>query len=849
MNKKKYDSEQREAIKAMGGYYLVLAPPGCGKTDILSQRIVKAHELGVPFDQMICLTFTNRASRGMLDRIKDNVGEDSRNIFVGNVHRFCSHFLYDNACIPENSSIIDDDDMTDILISFDPYFFLTPNNDVDRMKLTMIDNIDAYIQQRRLGQPKKAIYMPSNVFEQYYQTALNADFNHTKVALKDKLVHYALRYRQYKTERNIISFSDILIQAYERLRRDSKHNYRRYKWIQVDEVQDLNALQMAIIDELLDTSGDFTAMYLGDEQQAIFSFLGAKLGQLQMLKKRCQGHLLTLGTNYRSPKYLLDIFNTYAEKVLQVDTSILPHSTNLANHERHDLILTGNTTERDECNRVCKMVQHYLQFDNERIAILVPTNKAADRISKILSSNSITHFKISGADLFKTKSYKTLSSIFCVGANPFNNMAWSRLLYGIGAIHSGAIAREFLVRLKSLMMTPFDLMDEESYVERFHREYRNREFVLFDTETTGLDVLEDEIVQIAAFKVRDGKRVAGSDFNILIHTDRPLPEKVGGKENPLIKLYADNPHLERKEGLRMFLDYVGDCPLLGHNVRYDYRILRSNVEKTLNEQIDFDIYDSLHLIKCVEPNLHRYKLGYLLEELHLEGSNSHLADEDIAATLSLVDYCIKKSQLIIPEQKLFRAKAKIRNIVAKMEQLQPLFNSLNNDLYQPISHTGRTLADELKSLYDKMLAQKMVESLGNKFNIFLQFVRQQWVNPDIEETLYDQIDRHMTDMTGSINEGDLVNSEGLIDDRVFVMTVHKGKGLEFENVVVLNANLGTYPFYRCSKEERMEDARKFYVAITRAKKRLCISYTLYSPHGYQTVLTPFMKPIEHFFNA
>ena len=198
----------------------------------------------------------------------------------------------------------------------------------------------------------------------------------------------------------------------------------------------MNALQTAIIDELLDKSKEFTVMYIGDEQQAIFSFLGAKLGQLELLKKRCLGHIMTLGTNYRSPKYLLDIFNEYAEKELDVDPSLLPHSTRDIEHERLDLILTGNNSTEDQEERVTRMIEYYLNFDDERVAILVPTNDTADRISEKLNSEGITHFKISGTDMFKSKSYKTLSSFFCVNANEFNNLAWARLLHGIGAIRT-----------------------------------------------------------------------------------------------------------------------------------------------------------------------------------------------------------------------------------------------------------------------------------------------------------------------------------------------------------------------------------------------------------------------------
>lgn len=68
---KKYENDefQKKVITLDSGYHLVLAPPGCGKTDILAERVVRALSCGVPLDDMLCLTFTNRAARGMRSRI------------------------------------------------------------------------------------------------------------------------------------------------------------------------------------------------------------------------------------------------------------------------------------------------------------------------------------------------------------------------------------------------------------------------------------------------------------------------------------------------------------------------------------------------------------------------------------------------------------------------------------------------------------------------------------------------------------------------------------------------------------------------------------------------------------
>ena len=92
-------------------------------------------------------------------------------------------------------------------------------------------------------------------------------------------------------------------------------------------MQDLNPLQIALV-ELLATDPADTVMLLGDEQQAIFSFMGAKLSTLEQLKERCRGRVHHLDVNHRSRRYLLNVFNTYAEEVLHIDPDLLPKADN-----------------------------------------------------------------------------------------------------------------------------------------------------------------------------------------------------------------------------------------------------------------------------------------------------------------------------------------------------------------------------------------------------------------------------------------------------------------------------------------------------------------------------------------
>ncbi|MBQ7056852.1 MAG: hypothetical protein IJM84_02770, partial [Bacteroidaceae bacterium] len=82
-------------------------------------------------------------SRGMKNRITQRLGEDASQIYVGNVHRFCSNFLFSNALIPENTSIIDETDQADILLTFDNDYFSKSSGVPDKNAITEVCNLSA----------------------------------------------------------------------------------------------------------------------------------------------------------------------------------------------------------------------------------------------------------------------------------------------------------------------------------------------------------------------------------------------------------------------------------------------------------------------------------------------------------------------------------------------------------------------------------------------------------------------------------------------------------------------------------------------------------------------------------
>lgn len=179
---KDYDKKQQEVIDFYGGHALVLAAPGCGKTEILSQRILKAHDCyGVQYEDMLCVTFTNRASRDMKERVKEVLGDDVSSLFVGNLHRLCIHFLFDNQIIPLDTGILDDTDQTEIIA-------------------------EMFGHEPRQWEIKKILDYSCQIFEH--------DNNFPKeLCLHERAQYssYGEQYVEYKKENRVIDFDDILM--------------------------------------------------------------------------------------------------------------------------------------------------------------------------------------------------------------------------------------------------------------------------------------------------------------------------------------------------------------------------------------------------------------------------------------------------------------------------------------------------------------------------------------------------------------------------------------------------------------------------------------------------------------
>lgn len=906
------DPCQQEVIEAQGGFHLVLAPPGCGKTQILTERIRYAHDSeGVAYKDMLCLTFTNRAARGMIERIAQNITDDDvRDVFVGNVHRFCSKFLFAEGLVAAESSVIDEDDAVSILARYlgeDEYMVLSNYN--RRRSYSEIFHLESMMHQISHGHPKELRVHPDcinptdiaamrrictvmgkpfdaaamtdiyNNVEQYRDLTQSdtCDYGDRQAIFKLlQKMSLAQQYRRYKRANRLLDFQDLLMMTYDALAADREHKlYKRYPWIQVDEVQDINPLQMAIIKML--TAHPFrTVMFLGDEQQAIFSFMGAKLDTLSAIKSKSACQLHHLSVNHRSPRYLLDIFNTYAAEVLRIDSTLLPDAG-----KSNDEVLMGNelkilcSEDYDQEVRDCVQFADTLNrtFPQSTTAFVVNANRDAEDISQELTRCGIGHFKVSGTDLFSQPDVKLLLAHLGVLNNEFSFMSWARLMKGVRVYESNAAARKFVRDLFDRAILPSDLLrdDDSTYLMRFVDSYTNDTIVVFDTETTGLNVFEDDILQIAAVKMRNGEVVKGSEFTVYIETEREIPAMLGDIVNPIVEERKHHDLLTHEEALRQFMAYADGCTLLGHNADYDYNILDFNLRRytpDINLHDSHPEYlDSLRLVRLLHPELKEHKLKYLLEVLHLEGSNSHLADDDVNATRSVVVHCYELSKDRVGQQHDFLNDSRVRQRIETLRRnyKQMYVSALERMYSRDESADGAealavvaddeklvkpALVVELNRFYDYLLSEGMVQEIDG-LRFVMDYLSGEMIDPSREPSLYEQLSNHTMEIS-TLKEADLCGSSNM-KERIFVTTIHKAKGLEFDNVIIFDAVDGRMPNYysRNNPRQLAEDARKFYVALSRAKHRLyvsqCITRLDYQNVPHDVHLTPFMKPIAKYF--
>ena len=233
-------------------------------------------------------------------------------------------------------------------------------------------------------------------------------------------------------------------------------------------------------------------------------------------------------------------------------------------------------------------------------------------------------------------------------------------------------------------------------------------FVVFDIETTGLDSLENEIIEIGAIKVEDGK--IKDTFNHLIKPSHPINSFITDLTGITNEMVENKESIE--EVLDKFIKFIGNDILVGHNVNFDINFIYDHAEKYNNHILDNDFVDTLRLARQLIPELPHHRLSDLADYYNIDKTGHHRALKDVEMTLEVYNHL--QEEIINQYGNIDKLKQKVfRNSYRNFNDVKPETNNIdkNNIFYnKKIAITGN-----FQNMTRKEAVQKIV-NLGGHYS-------------------------------------------------------------------------------------------------------------------------------------
>ena len=430
--KQELNPSQYEAATLRDGPVLVLAGAGSGKTRTLVFRVARMIEEGVDPGSLLLLTFTRRAAEEMVNRAGALLGGRSDRVMGGTFHSFAHTVLRRYAA----------------LLGFSNSFTILDRGDSE-------DAIN--LIRTRLGLDKKARRFPrkQTIAEVLSLAAnkttsvadvLDAQFPHLFSEL-DEFNRIDEYYRDYKHERSLLDYDDLLIHLRSLLHAQpevAERLSRTFRYVMVDEYQDTNRLQADIVRLLANTHDN--VMAVGDDAQSIYSFRGATVRNILEFPTLFPGaQIIKLEENYRSTQPILDLSN---EIIVQARES---YTKNLFTKKDAGVqpMLVEADSERYQSRFVAQKILELREqgVPLPEIAVLFRSSFHAFDLEIELGKHDLPFVKRGGFRFIETAHVKDVLAHLRVLANPQDAVSWNRvllLLEGVGPKSSEKILEHLL---------------------------------------------------------------------------------------------------------------------------------------------------------------------------------------------------------------------------------------------------------------------------------------------------------------------------------------------------------------------------------------------------------------------
>lgn len=409
----KLNAAQRQAVDTLDGPVMVVAGPGTGKTQVLALRtanILRSTQMR-PWN-ILCLTFSKSGATAMRKRLREIIGPDAYGVTVNTIHGFCNDIIMSNPAVFEDWS--SQQQITDI------QRYRSMNKIIDQLMpgLHLLNAKSPYSRTRdivsRISQLKREGVTDKetllSIADEFDQQMAGKSREGTKAHTKNVLTAKKFRefltlffaYQELLQEQGLYDYEDMILNVIAALEQNDflKANLQeRYQYILVDEFQDTNGAQFALLKELTtDPTGDNKPNFfvVGDDDQAIYRFQGANLSNILSFTTRFPtAPVIALTTSYRCTQPILDA----AESLISQNTERL-----VGNVEGLDKHLIAATTEPGvppklllaasdmaEPWLIADLVDQRLRegVDPNDIAIIVQTNRELLPLYDVFKARSI----------------------------------------------------------------------------------------------------------------------------------------------------------------------------------------------------------------------------------------------------------------------------------------------------------------------------------------------------------------------------------------------------------------------------------------------------------------------------
>lgn len=410
---KELNEEQIRVVTHKEGPVLVIAGAGSGKTRVVTYRVAYLLERGVPPQNILLLTFTNKAAREMLHRVEHLLKMDTRYIWGGTFHHIGNMILRYHADLiglNRGFTILDNEDSKDLIEIVLKEMNLS-GKEMRFPKGAVLKEIFSYAVNTMAG-------IEEAIIERYPY------FLH----LKEEIESVYENYSKKKRETNAVDFDDLLYFWHKILKENEdlrKYYANKFSYILVDEYQDTNKIQAEIIDFMGMINRN--VMVVGDDAQSIYSFRGANFQNVFDFPKRYPDcTIYRLETNYRSTPEILNFANE------SISHNKRQFKKNLRSVKPHGMspVVTGL---RDTIQQAEFVAQRILELRDEgvplnQIAVLYRAHYHSMEIQMELTRRDIPFEIRSGLRFFEQAHIKDVVSFLRVLVNEKDEISWKRLL-------------------------------------------------------------------------------------------------------------------------------------------------------------------------------------------------------------------------------------------------------------------------------------------------------------------------------------------------------------------------------------------------------------------------------------